>query len=330
MAFVLKLNVDNFTGCLVGLACGDALGGPVEEIPSHPTQTLRPVSEMVGGGFFNLMPGQITDDTDMAICLAESLVTNNGLNPEDVAKRWEQWFFDNPIGTGKTIEAAMHRLREGISWAEAGYSPAGVKSLGNGSVMRCAPVALQNVNKQNQLINDSIQQSLITHPHDACCQSAVFINTLIAELIRNKDADFERQTRGWLDLPHVDIKHLAFRVALGTLTDHSAITNYAAIPWINITEVAKQYKMGSVYQTVTLAVRVFLSTPTFEEAVITTANLGGDADTIAAVTGAIAGAHYGEKEIPERWKSKLIDRHSVPVYERLCSLGNQLYKNANV
>lgn len=301
-------SVQSFTGCLVGLACGDALGGPVEEIPKHPSKTPRPVTEMVGGGFFNLKPGQITDDTEMALCLAESLSERQGFNIPDIAQRYQAWFADNPIGSGKTIEAAILRLNEGFSWREAGFSDAGTKSLGNGAVMRCAPLALVYHPSEPLLYLNTQAETQLTHPHPICVESSLFLNALISHLI----CEFES--------PHKDeVMKEAIEYGLSFVSIKSLNDLYR-----NTLENSKN-TMGSVDKTIAKALNAVLSTKSFEEALLCSANGGGDADTIAAVTGAIAGTFYGENQIPARWKTKLIDRHEKPIYDRLIDLGESLF-----
>ncbi|MEK6964428.1 MAG: ADP-ribosylglycohydrolase family protein [Nanoarchaeota archaeon] len=297
---------ERFTGTLIGLAVGDALGGPVEEIPKHPCMTPRPVTEMIGGGYLKLLPGQITDDTEMTLCLARSLAEKKEFDPADIAKRFMEWFYDSPIGTGKTTRVAMARLKEGIPWNEAGRNPTGNTLTGNGSVMRCAPISLFNYARSDLTAKHSAEQSIITHPHPDCVDSSVFVNILLYQVL------------------HEEEKTKAF---------------HESLPWIRHNpDLMQQYGQilglqelrttGKVRDTVETAVHSFLTTSTFEEAVARSANLGGDADTIAAITGAMAGAYYGEKAIPMRWKDKLVDRHGKPIHEELSSLGKSLYSLA--
>lgn len=298
---------DCFVGSLVGCAVGDALGGPAEEIPKHPTSVKLPVTEFIGGGWLNLKPGQVTDDTEMMLCMAHSLAEKQGFNPADMAQRFMEWFYDSPIGTGGTTRAAMARLKRGIPWYAAGVSVDGLKSLGNGSVMRCAPVGLVNYTDLDQLISDSYVQSLITHPRQECCDSAIFVNALIAGVLQGKN------------------KEDAFVYALGVIKENDAlVSRYRRIPQANPSKPS-----GKVQNTVEAAVNCFLTTNSFEEAVIKAVNLGGDADTTGAVTGAIAGALYGDSAILAKWKFFLVDRHERPLYAELCSLGRILYDLAN-
>ncbi len=294
---------DRFAGCLVGVAVGDALGAPVEEIPKHPTTVQRPVTEMVGGGWLSLAPGQITDDTEMSLCIARSIVEKKRFDPADIAQRFVAWFDDNSIGTGRTTRTAIRELKKGVQWNKAGYTDTGMRLTGNGSVMRCAPVALYNYKKIDELIHDTYDQSRITHTHADCMDSAVFVNFLIAYVLKGKE------------------KKNAYECALMCIKHHPSLyEKYKKIPTLQEKKLS-----GAVRDTVETAVHSFLVSPDFETAILTAVNMGGDADTRGAITGAMAGAYYGEKAIPERWKSKLVDRHEKPLYEELMKLSGELY-----
>ncbi|MBI4440629.1 ADP-ribosylglycohydrolase family protein [Candidatus Woesearchaeota archaeon] len=296
---------DAFTGCLVAVAVGDALGGPVEEIQKDPCRTVaRPITEMVGGGYHKLLPGQITDDTEMTLCLARSLVERKGFDPADIAQRFVAWYDDNQIGAGTTTRAAIRQLKAGQPWDQAGYNEKGLRLTGNGSVMRCAPAGLFAYNDLELLTAVSRDQSRITHPHEDCIDSCIFINTMLAQMLN-----------GWS-------KTNAYLHGLNAIsTNKSLAAQYGAIPLLTIMKTS-----GHVRDTVESAVYAFLTTNTLEEAILCSVNMGGDADTRGAVTGALAGAYYGEHAIPARWKSVLVDRHDMPVYGELCKLGTSLYE----
>jgi ADP-ribosyl-[dinitrogen reductase] hydrolase len=285
---------DRCAGCLVGLAVGDALGAPLEEIPNQPCSTTSTITEMIGGGWLKLMPGQVTDDTEMALCIAQSLAERR-FDPADIAKRFMHWFYDSPIGTGSTTRAAMRRLRDGVPWYEAGYNAKGMTLTGNGSVMRCAPVAIFDHDDENALQAHSRIQSIITHPHPDCTESAGYVNTIIAGLLGGMG------------------KEEAYAKGLASIDRHQPLHDrYSRLPPKELCG-----KTGEVKDTVESALACFLTTDDFEEAVVAAVNLRGDADTRGAVVGALAGAHYGEQAIPDRWKLALNDRHGTPIYRSL-------------
>lgn len=294
---------DRFTGTLVGVAVGDALGGPLETISTSRRKIPKNVTEMLGGGWLKLKPGQITDDTEMTLCIARSIVERQQFNAEDIARRFVQWFYDSQIGAGGTTKTAIERLKQGIVWSESGYSDIGLLSRGNGCVMRSSPVALLDYKDSEKLFKDSYLQSIITHPHPHCTHSAVFYNTIIANILLGNN------------------KEKAYLDALKTIEHEPALLKrYSEIPN------ATPYKpFGEVKNTVEAALHCLLTTGSFEDAIVKAVNLGGDADTTGAVTGALAGVYYGEKEIPSRWKEKLIDRHGNKILEELSTLGKEIY-----
>lgn len=287
---------DLFTGCLVGLATGDALGAPVETY--HGVVPKR-----------NLLEWQVTDDTEMALCLARSLTELGRFDAEDIGKRFVEWFYDNPIGAGKTTRAAITRLREGVPWELAGKTKKAATLSGNGSAMRCAPVALFDYTNDGKLIEHSIIQSSITHPQDRCTGSCVFVNTIIAGLLRGGDLDF------------------AYHTGITTLTalgNQELIGRYQHIPLLK-----EINRSGEVMATVESAVYAVFSTGTYQDAVECAVAFGGDTDTRAAITGAVAGALYGERNVPLKWKNHLKDRNGFYIYEELKTLGLKLYELGN-
>jgi len=135
--------MDRFRGCLVGLAVGDALGAPLE---FYPPGTFEPITDMVGGGAFNLRTGQWTDDTAMALCLADSLIASKGFDPLDQLRRYVSWFGKGYMsstgecfGIGNTVRASLiHFEKTGSPYCEVDDPYA----AGNGSIMRLAPVPM--------------------------------------------------------------------------------------------------------------------------------------------------------------------------------------------
>lgn len=331
------MSVNRFVGCLVGLACGDALGGPAEEIPGFPSKAIKPVTEMIGGGNFGLRIGQVTDDSEMALCIVRSLLENQGFDPADIADKFREWFFDSPIGAGGTVRAAMERLRDGCSWQEAGRSELGLKSLGNGSVMRCAPIAMfdcyaKQMNKNfnimdTKLLEHTRIQGEITHPREECVHAANFINVIISYLLKAKNPGKKILSNA---------EQLLVSAGLYTMNSPRGAYAYALryIPLVmqekykDIHKLEKVNPFGTVHHTVIASVNCLLTTSTFEEAIIKAVNLGGDADTIAAITGAMAGAWYGIEEIPTRWSAKLVDRHGRPVLAELVASAEALHQLA--
>ena len=172
-------------GSGVGLACGDALGAPVESSPNHSPHSPNPfvyidvipelllkkdlVTELLGGGWHNIEKGTVTDDTEMDLCGARSIVECKGFDPANCARHFLSWYQDKPIGIGGTVRAAMEQLQAGVPWDKAGYNSIGIGSLGNGSVMRARPWGVYRFKAIGALIDETRIQSRITHPHPDCC-----------------------------------------------------------------------------------------------------------------------------------------------------------------
>src|SRR5215217_2654750 len=113
---------DRYVGCLLGLACGDALGGPVEFISRAEIERLHPggLRSFVGGGWLHLAPGEITDDTQMTLALARSLADRSQLDMDDLTARFLEWAGSEPKDIGGTTRTALRLLGEGVPWQEAG------------------------------------------------------------------------------------------------------------------------------------------------------------------------------------------------------------------
>ena len=277
---------DRAVGCLLGLACGDALGGPVEFIDRAKIAAIYPggLREFVGGGWLHLAPGEITDDTEMTLALARSL-TANGLDPGRMVAEFLAWYRSNPKDIGNTTRAALALLADGVSPEEAGArvtTEMGDRGAGNGSVMRCAPDAIRYVNDPDGLVSASIASAAITHADRRCTWGAVAINQAIAHLLRG----------GGL-VGVVD-------AAIGGVTDpdvRAAVLGAADRPHEHVKG------GGFVLDTVGAALWCLLNQDGFEETVVAAVSLGDDTDTTAAVAGALAGAHYGIAAIPPRWRN---------------------------
>jgi len=269
-------------GCAVGAAVGDALGMPLEFGPPRPLDA--PVRDMQVG---RLPAGHFTDDTEMALALAESLLAHRPLDAADLAHRFVAWYQAGPPDIGIHTRAVLLRVRAGIGWREAAYavqqqSPA---SAGNGSLMRCWPVALAWWNNLDQLVIDSRLQSEVTHPHGECLEACALVNVLICHLVYGRSP---------ADALAAALRDLALVADLRRVVDDA--------PRLPRSLLANS---GWVRHTLQSAMWGLLTTDSFEQAVVQVVNLGNDADTAGAVVGALAGAAYGLSAIPPRWKQVL-------------------------
>ncbi len=274
--------LDRLCGCAVGAAVGDALGMPLEFGPRRaPAGWVR---DMLPG---RIPAGSFTDDTEMALALAESLLAQRPLDPADLAQRFVAWYQAGPPDVGIHTAGVLQRIASGATWeaASAAAQAAQPNAAGNGSIMRCWPAALAYWDDFARLIHDSRLQSLVTHPHAECVAGSVLINVLIFHLLRGM-APAEAVARA-LDTAEAPAGLRAVVEAAPTRT-HETLSN-----------------SGWVRHTIESAVWSLLTADSFEAAVVQVVNLGQDADTAGAVVGALAGARYGLAGIPERWQAAL-------------------------
>lgn len=287
---------DRYLGCLIGLACGDALGGPVEFDTRAQMDERFPfgLREFIGGGWLHLFPGEITDDTQMALDVARSLVAFPDGNMDDLASRFLDWRNSEPKDIGNTTRDALDRLARGVPWDEAGeqaHINRGPRdSAGNGAMMRCAPVAMRFRLHPDRLRDVSIDVSRITHANPLCTWASVAVDQAIAALLNG-----------------APIAHAIQASSEGIeIADVRAAVNLAAVS--SRDEIRSG---GFVLDTLSAAFWSLLQTDSFEEAVVTAVGLGGDTDTTGAVAGALAGAHYGIDAIPDRWVSQVQYRNEL-------------------
>ncbi len=163
------MDLDRYLGCLVGLAVGDALGTTAE---FKPPGSFPPVQDMVGGGPFDLQPGHWTDDTSMALCLAESLLECDGFDPRDQLRRYVRWYRTGYLsGTGRCFDVGNTVRRALETFERTGESypgPAAPQSAGNGSLMRLAPVPMFYAADLDAAVRRSAESSRTTHQAPEC------------------------------------------------------------------------------------------------------------------------------------------------------------------
>ena len=258
--------------------------------------TFQPVTDMVGGGVFRLEPGQFTDDTSMALCLAASLVECRRHDPLDQIRRYVRWLrhgymsstdraFD--VGNATAQALAVHE-RTG----EAFCGSEDPRKAGNGSVMRLAPVPLAYAFDPRRGVEYSAESSMTTHRARAAVDGCRYLAALIIGALAGASKDellrsvYEPERSMWDDQPlHPEIR----AVAAGSY--RQAGSSIVA--------------SGYVVDTMNSALWAFWKGRTFEEGLLLAVNLGDDADTVGAVYGQLAGAYYGEEGIPPEWRKRL-------------------------
>lgn len=273
---------DQLRGIAVGAAIGDALGMPLEfELASPPGGLIR---GMKAG---RLPAGSFTDDTEMALALADSLLANPSLDPDDLAARFLDWYTRSPEDVGVLTSFVLQHIQEGFSWRQASQEFLGLNpyNAGNGSVMRCWPVAVAAWNDEQTLLEQSRRQSQVTHAHTECDAGCAFVNDMLYHLLKGA-------------LPRE-----AYQAALETVELPDPLRQIILLAPRR--RRAELRNTGWVRHTLESAIWGFLTTNSFEEALVQVINLGGDADTAGTVVGALAGAAYGLKAIPTAWTDKL-------------------------
>jgi ADP-ribosyl-[dinitrogen reductase] hydrolase len=270
---------DRFRGCLLGLAAGDAVGVTAE---FKERGTFPPVEDMAGGGPFGLEPGQWTDDTSMALCLAESLLEKNGFDADDQMRRYLRWRDEGYLSStgscfdiGRTVDAALTRYKGTGEPFSGSTHP---RSAGNGSIMRLAPVPIFYYPDREAAMRYAVESSRTTHGASECLDAC----RLLAETI--------------------------FRALEGKSQAEILAVARAGVRSKSAAEIKGS---GYVVESLEAALWCFGHTGSFEGAILAAANLGDDADTTAAICGQVAGAFYGASGIPPRWIEKLAMREFI-------------------
>lgn len=300
--------LDRYRGCLLGLAAGDALGTTLEfESPG----TFEPLTDMVGGGSFGLSPGEWTDDTSMALCLAESLVTKNGFDAVHQLETYCRWWRTGHLSVkgrcfdiGNATRAALERF-ERFHQPDSGSRDPSV--AGNGSLMRLAPVPLAFARKPEEAIRFAAESSKTTHSSWECLDACRYFAGLVVGAVQGR-AKGELLADLFCPVPGLWRKKLALTPQVDSIANGSFRRQPPQIRG-----------SGWVIHTLEAALWAFHSTDSFRDGALKVVNLGEDADTTGAVYGQIAGAFYGVSEIPAEWRAKLamrelIEQRAVELY----------------
>ena len=291
---------DRAVGAFIGLAIGDALGAPVEFCRRD---TFEPVTDMRAGGYFKLPVGAWTDDTAMALCLAESLIEHPPLDLKDLLNRFCLWASKGAnTSTGVCVGIGQNTLRVLGNYHRKGelFAPeTRQKSDGNGALMRLAPVALRHWPSPVEAKRIAELQSRATHYSDISAAACEALALILSFLIRG-DA--------WEQAAKPDP------------ADHWP-DSIRAITHENWGERDRDsiHSTGFVVNTLEAAMWAVDTTSSFPAALLRAVNLGDDADSVGAVAGQLAGARYGLSGIPRNWLNVLVQR------ERIETIGQQLF-----
>ena len=276
---------DRLYGSFLGLAVGDAVGTTVE---FRTRDTFEPVTDMVGKGPFNLPAGYFTDDTSMALCLAESLIENPLLDCDDLLGRFSNWYRNGVNSpTGRCFDIGTTTRSAIVNWEKTGskVNNTGPWDAGNGSIMRLAPVAIKYHHDEAMACLLAVTQGSTTHGSQECMHSCELLTRVLIRAFAATD------------------KNEVFNVEVKDYWTDSVKDMLTALD-VSRDEVKSS---GYVIHTLHAALWCFKNTDNFRDAILLATNLGEDADTVAAVTGQIAGAFYGKSGIPSDWLNKLYE-----------------------
>jgi ADP-ribosyl-[dinitrogen reductase] hydrolase len=292
--------IKRYRGTFLGLAVGDAMGAPLE---FQPPGSFEPVKGLTSGGPGNIRLGEWTDDTSMALCLAQSLIERTTFDPIDQLERYVRWRHSGYLSTreygfglGNTVAAALD-LFETTGRPFCGSTHP--RSAGNGSLMRLAPVPLFFAYTPRLAVETSGISSMTTHSTGTCVDACRYFGGLIIGALHGVSKDELLSDRYspipgyWAERrlhPEIDV------VASGSFKT------------LNPPDIIAS---GYVVKTLEAALWAFHRSGSFEEGCVLAVNLGDDADTTGAVYGQLAGAFYGEDGIPAKWRSQLVMREMI-------------------
>ena len=302
-----------YRGSLLGLAVGDALGTTLEFKPPGSFPQLK---DMIGGGPFGLEPGEWTDDTSMALCLAESLIECGQVDQVDQLQRYCRWWQQGYLSSNGTCFDIGNTVRSALLKYQRTHEPecgsTDPQSAGNGSIMRLAPVPLFYAENRRAAIEKAAESSRTTHGAeeaiDACRYlAALIVGALRGELKESLLSDhYQPVAEIWVNAP---LAPEIANIASGSFRRKQP-------PEIRGT--------GYVVKSLEAALWAFYRSADFREGALMAVNLGDDADTTGAVYGQLAGAFYGESGIPEEWRRKLAHRELIESFaDRLFALRPQ-------
>lgn len=267
-------------GAYLGLAVGDALGATVEFMTPREIQAAHGVHRRItGGGWLNLRVGAVTDDTTMSLALGGAILASGGLDGRAMAEAFSQWMRDRPVDIGHTVRRGIiHYRRTGEIEA-----PLNDNDAGNGACMRVLPVVLATLDQPLDMLHAACRlQGRITHHHPLSDAGTACVATMVRMAIQGCDA---------ADLIQGPVEAL--------VTAH---------PEFRFRGRREENPSGFIVHTLRAVFQALFDTDCFENCLVDVVNRGGDADTTGAIAGMIAGALYGESDIPASWRRALDPR----------------------
>lgn len=298
--------IDKFQGCLLGFAVGDALAAPIEDVirdtivgPSHITEYVRafpshPVS--------HLEPGQWSDETQIMLVVAESLISSGGFCVDELVKRFVDWFHQQRLRSAwrfpsNTMTKACRKLAAGTHWSQSGFPSAGVIA-----VVRIVPLALLYY-KNPAILRDAIEKSCrITHTDPRVIAASMILATVIKFGLEGAEPVPDQIFNSAIEKSQVYSSEVV--KVMKTLKEAIKLEPKFAMEQIG--------NSGYCLDSLPNALYWFFRYPrNFDDMIIGAANVGGDSDAIAAMAGAVFGAFNGKSMISEKWLKSLEDRYRI-------------------
>lgn len=285
-------------GCFLGLLCGDAAGATLEFYRGQLTDAkVQKAMTMPGGGQLGVGPGQVTDDSELALSLATALLEKNprhGFPLEDVAGNYVRWFESRPFDIGGTCAKSFSVQSSGnIANMMMRQAQESIVSEANGALMRVAPLAIWcHTEPVNVIAQYAKLDALLSHPSDVCQECNVVFVVALAHLITHP-GDYAG-TISYLD------EYVEYHI-------HSPIVkNWYFNDSKNIDTLNCKSNIGHVRWAFTLAIHFLRQNESYESAIFKTLMKGGDTDTNAAIVGAMMGALHGSNKIPLSMKDPVL------------------------
>lgn len=287
-------------GGLYGVAVGDALGATLEFMGKEEIRArYGELRDIVGGGWLNLRPGEWTDDTEMTLAVAEGIMKDPESPVPHIGEAFLRWRATNPPDIGGTIRAAFHTYDRLKDWhlAAREVHERGRRTAGNGALMRTLPLAF--IYEENaDLYMRTMEVARMTH-WDPEAGLTCFLYCLIAQRFINGAEDplaaFEETRVGFFETVPPSMREPAEKIV-------------ARVENLSRKAEGELRPTGYTLDTLGCALWAVLTRISFEDAVVTAVNLGGDADTVGAVTGGLVGVLHGYEAIPQRWLEKFNDK----------------------
>lgn len=274
VAIVSRSSLEHYArafGAYLGLAVGDALGAPLEFMSAQAIcQRYGVVNTMLGGGWLNVEPGEVTDDTEMTVVMARAILEERGFDLQSIANAWAAWLKHGPKDIGATCKRGILRyMREG-SLSKALDD----RDAGNGACMRNLPVALLTLEDKDAFFQHTIAQCHFTHHHPLSAMGTLAFYRMVQRLILGEGKK-------------------AAQAEVNQLIQKEPLFSFDPYPGKS---------SGYIVDTLQTVFHGYFTTNNFADCLIKVVNLGGDADTTGALAGILAGATYGQSAIPSAWR----------------------------